>query len=460
MAMGARRQSWRLDRRWCLTGVCMALVCLAGCGHATAAKTSGAHATATPTRNLKGSTTPIVSGAPIPPYTFPRQWQLANAPHAPIYSYAFMPTSPLVGFVCTASQQAPNTTELYVTHNGGVTWDLLVNAPYSNPTLQSAGCAILPDQTDSNDVFVTVDDASAPGDTHGVARLYRSQDGGVHWQKLALVLPGTWYDPHTLAVSGSRILVTVTPGGEQNTLANYLYASDDDGQTWKSVAPSLNGKALQVGMELSAMGGALFISSNAYQSGPSAARPGFKQQDILGAPGSSGTPAPVTYWKTSDGGVTWTQIQLPGDVPIFTRSDSGYYGLSLNVPRDTYGNYTGGPITPYASGDGGASWSALPTFAGVEQGYLDPTQLGGDGGIAVTPDGEVIAAARHTTSTGSSDAGLFVIRIGDANAAWQPLAASESARSLQAVVQNGHVVLWGLLINDIGNGTLASLTLS
>jgi photosystem II stability/assembly factor-like uncharacterized protein len=247
-------------------------------------------------------------------------------------------------------------------------------------------------------------------------------------------------------------------------LPNYLYASDDDGQSWRSVAPSLNGQALQVSAEMSVMGGTIFVTASAYQAtGNGAARPTISQRSHLSAPGSSGTPAPTTYWKTADGGVTWTQVQLPGDLPIFAQSTAGglYYGLSLHRPRDANGVYiVNAPITPYFSSDGGATWSAQPTFAGVEQGYLDPTQLGVNGGLVVTPNGMVISASRHTTQNSSDDAGLFALQhIGEASVGWQPLAASQDATNLQAVMQNGDIRLWGLQYNGPQNGTLASITL-
>lgn len=444
---------------------CLAPVVLAACGPSSHAKgAANAKATAT-TYTTKGRGIPTPTATPALPYSFPAQWQVSAGPRAHVMSFAFMPSNPHIGFACAASTQAPNTTELYETLDSGASWALTPNAPASNPAIQFAGCEIFPDQSDPNDVFVSVQDASNPGDTHGVGRLYRSQDGGAHWQKLALVVPGTWYGPNTLAVSGSRILVTVAPGGEQNALPNYLYASDDGGQSWRSVAPSLNGQSLLVSAEMGVMGGTVFVTASAYQTtGNGAARPTFDQQRRLSAPGSSGTPAPTTYWKTSDGGVTWTQIQLPGDLPIFQQSIAGglYYGLSLHYPRDATGAFiANAPITPYFSSDGGATWQAQPTLAGVEQGYLDPTQLGVNGGLAVTPNGLIISATRHTTQTSSDDAGLFALQhIGDTSVSWQPLAASGGATNLLAVTQNGQIRLWGLLYNGPQNVTLAYITLN
>jgi hypothetical protein len=72
----------------------------------------------------------------------------------------------------------------------------------------------------------------------------------------------------------------------------------------------------------------------------------------------------------------------------------------------------------------------------------------------------VISASRHTTQNTSDDAGLFALQhIGEASAGWQPLAASQDATNLQAVMQNGDIRLWGLLYNGPQNGTLASITL-
>lgn len=438
---------------------CLALsALLAACGTSATAKGNAAGPTAIV--NRKGLGTPTLSAGARPPYSFPTQWQPSAAP-ASVSSFAFMPTDPRVGFACADPSLAANTVGLYVTRDAGASWSPIANAPVSNPAIQFAGCAVFPDQTNANDVFVSEQDASDPRDTHGVGRLYRSQDGGATWQKLALVVPGTWYGPNTLAVSGARILVTVAPGGEQNALFNYLYASDDGGQTWNSVAPSRNGQLLLVSAEMGVMGGTVFVTSSAYQTGPTSARPTYSQGHRLSAPGSSGTPAPTTYWRSDDGGATWRQVQIPGELPMFVPStDGGYYAVSLKRPRDASGGYIAyATITPYASSDGGATWKALPTFAGVEQGYLDPTLLGVNGGMTICSDGTIIAAARHSTPMSSDDAGLFALRLSDANPAWQPLAASQGVTNLQAVTRNGQVILWGLLYNGPQNGTLASITL-
>lgn len=461
-----RNTTRRSTARWWATATLLLTLCalLAGCGGASAAKQGKAGATATVTiYSTKGRGIPTATATPALPYGFPRQWQAGMGPSANTLSFAFMPSNPMVGFVCASSAAGPGAVQFFATHDGGATWSPLPTAPASNPVIPYAGCAIFPDQTNSNDVFVMVQDASDPQDTHGVGRLYRSQDGGDTWQKLALVLPGAWYAPDALAISGSRIVVTVAPTGEQNPLSNYLYASDDGGHTWKSVAPTQNGQTLTVSALMSVMGSAVIVPASApAPSGNGASRPASVQGRPFTMPSSSGAPAPITYWRTTDGGVTWTQVQLPGDLPIFVRSVDGtsYYGLSLDRPRDGTGGYLNGTITPYGSSDGGATWKALPTFAGVENGYLDPTLLGMNGGFTLTPDGQVIAAAQHTSGSLSSDAGLFAIHLGDPSPTWQPLARSAGAQHLLAVAQNGQTRLWGLLYNDSESGSLASMPLS
>ena len=430
---------------------------LAACGQTTTTSATngadaGLKALKTPTLT---SATPTATTIPLP-YTFPKQWLAApdggDLPAA-IGSLAFAPSAPQTGYVCgVSSTSADNaaTTPPYVvaTSDGGQSWHTVAGSAAH----AKSACALFVDQNNGRDVFAEAGDFS-----RGQQQLYRSQDGGATWKTIP---KPSISDMNTsviaVAVVQSRLLAMIAVNGE-GAPPHSFFASDNGGQSWKPVDLMVNGQALQISEQLWFDGPALVVeAAPPCTEGCGYALPvgsGRMGKRPLNQPLSSQPPTPNYYFKSTDGGRTWTSFATPvsnlGNL-AFARSSDGATTYALGTAPIEPGKYIMNNIG-YFSRDGGASWKQLPTFAGVEQGYPDPGSFAIFGAY-VLPDGSVISTSFHTNEavTGNgSEAGVFLLRLGDPNPAWQPLINSLNALALQPVPTSAGVRVWGL---DISSG--------
>lgn len=355
----------------------LGLLCLAltACGAPAHAQTT---LTPTATTNTKGAGQTSGGATPgIPPYTFPATWR--NAPGLPNLqtanpaTYAFAPSDGRIGYVCDSVKG-----HLYVTHDGGDTWRKWSISAFS-------GCAsVFVDAHDASDLFVETRMTISPGS------LWRSRDGGVSWVRLGAIT-GTnlalgWSQ---IAVVGSRLIGQVFVN-QQGRLQNDLFASDDGGMTWRPFAQSLE-------QQDNALSGFAVINSAIY---------------IIGA----------KFWRSLDGGATWSQIRVPGESLLATPAYGGKGGYLLAMTTSLVSSSNQTPLydtTAWWSGDSGATWKQLPDLRGAEGGYL----IGGEP-VALAPDGSVIGTGQHALGDAPNDAGVFRIQPSVPASTWQPVAPS------------------------------------
>ena len=419
---------------------------LAACGQTTTPATNGADA------GLKALKTPtLVSGTPTPttiplPYTFPKQWLAApdggDLP-AEIGSFAFAPSAPQTGYVCginsTSADNAATTPYVVATNDGGQSWHTVSGAA----THAQSACTLIVDQNDARDVFAQVGDL-----LRGTPQLYRSQDGGVTWKLIPQpAISGTNTAVVTIAVVQSRLLAIIGVMGE-GAPPHTMYASDNGGQSWSPIDLSMNGQALQISEQLWFDGPALVIEAGPPCSGGCGyAQPvssGHMARRPLSQPLSSQPPTPNYYFKSTDGGRTWTTFATPAsnlNNLAFIRSSDGTttyaLGTALAVP-----NQPAATNVAFYSTDGGAHWRRLPTLAGVENGYLDPGSLGSSGAY-VFPDGSVAAMAFHSSGGNyANEAGAFLLRPGDASPSWTPLIQDTDGSFWQTIPTTTGVRIW------------------
>jgi hypothetical protein len=224
----------------------------------------------------------------------------------------------------------------------------------------------------------------------------------------------------------SRLIIVLGINGE-GSVPNPLFASDDGGASWQTIKVNANGQNQQISEQLWISGATLIVTGvPPCQGGCGYALPAGSTRvgsQPLSQPLSSQPPAPNTYYKSTDGGRSWTPLVTPAsnlsNLDI-ARSANGAITYLVGTAHSDQGQGTG-VNTAFYSKDTGATWTRLPTLEGVEQGYPDPGSLG-NSGIYVLPDGSVIGTAFHTVGTTyMGEAGAFLLRPGDASPSWQPL---------------------------------------
>ena len=426
------------------------LLLLAACGQTTPPATNGAHA------GVRATTTPTtISGTPTPtaiplPYSFPKQWLPApdgsDLP-AGIGSVAFAPSSPQTGYACgitpSNADNAPTTPPYVVaTSDGGQSWRTVAGSAAHAKT----GCMLFVDQNNARDVF-----AVAGKFYLGLPQLYRSQDGGATWKVIPQpTVAGISTSVAAIAVVHSRLFAMIGVNGEGN-LEQPFYASDNGGQSWQPIDVNMNGQAVQLSEQLWTDGSALIIEAGPPCTGGCGyALPTGAEQigpRPLSQPLSSQPPTPNYYFKSTDGGRSWTTFVTPVsnlNNLIFALASDGsktyVVGTALAVP-----NQPDATIVAFYSSDGGAHWRQLPTLAGVENGFLDAGSLA-QGGLQLLPDGSVATMTFHSVGTAEPNqgyyAGMFLLRPSDAAPSWQPLILEDTGTFWQATPMATGLRVW------------------
>lgn len=426
-----------------MRAVPLTLLCLllAACGSVPATQGSPI-GTSTPTPNPKGEGTTIgvpADATPVPPpYAFPATWR--KAPGLPRLStvfpavYAFAPSDRNTGYVCAGTANS-----LYETHDGGATWQMQTISAFTDCS------GVFVDAHNARDVFVE----NWPPDTGtSGAALWRSQDGGASWHKLGAVT-GTGFRLawDQIAVVGSRLIGNVEVD-QEGSLNDTVYYSDNGGATWHPFAQSIAKQGYMVSgfaildstilLDTTQPNGAAGLS---LRSAKRAQRPHHTSTHH-----SSGTGGTI-WWRSTDGGATWSQELLPtaarAQWTTFTvtpgiGNHGAYAMLSASKDLDTSGTTQIDDTSIWWSADDGATWKLLPDLRGAESGFVT-------GGLvaALAPDGSVFEQAQHTPGAAPGDAGIFRLSPSDASPTWQPIVAG-GTQTFQANETAAGLHLWSI----------------
>lgn len=440
------RRSRLAPARWgwtmALSALCLALAACGGAARQAPAPT----APPTATTNTKGAgqalgPTPLATTPP--PYAFAATW--TNAPGlsmvGSIGSFAFAPSDGRIGYLCSVTNG-----HLYATHDGGASWSKLHLSA-------TTGCGVVSvDAHDASDLFIATPSVAQTNGFPSSYDLWRSRDGGASWSKLGGVQKPT--DPRLawsqLAVVGSRLIGAVQVD-QEGYLQNGLVTSGDGGLTWKPFAQSVANQGYTIGA-FTVLGSAIYIDTTK-GTNPGGMEPrlwarGSAQTGAhsLAAP-LAGQPNSQVFWRSRDGGATWSQVTLPGadqnpaGGPFL--SAAGDYALCMSLTNIATDNPN--PLYDaqmWWSADDGATWKRLPDMRGLENGYVIAGE-GSNGELALAPDGSVFVSAEHTTQSYGDDAGVFRIQPGAASPAWTPLVAG-GVESWQTSQTTTGLRLWGI----------------
>ena len=283
---------------------------------------------------------------------------------------------------------------LWKSGDGGFTWAPLDNLPFA--FLQT----LLADPTSPGTLYAATADAG----------IFKSPDGGVTWSKASQGLAGTAPQVLTIDPVHPQTLYAATGSG---VTPGVVYKTVNGGSNWTAIDSSASALALEVLVDAQ--------SPNTV----------YIQWD-------SGTA------KSTDGGVTWSNIVFPGTPTYYLALDpqvSGHlFAFSVAVPGPGRFGIGGTPAMVWRSTDGGANWTEIPSvlpiapitvdtstspstiYVGFSQRSTDGgvtwTPLassavsGSVGGVAVDPNGTLYAAPYNNDMYTSHDRGLTWTAIG------------------------------------------------
>jgi hypothetical protein len=231
-------------------------------------------------------------------------------------------------------------------------------------------------------VFIDRTEPPAGGST-----VLLTQDGGRTWKGLpagAFPYLGLWF-------AGGRLLLVVLDQPAGGSLAGPpVDLSDDGGETWRPV--QLPGANLPASVDIART---MTFADH---------RNGFL---LVTTSASASTPRGAAFWRTSDGGSTWSPLPASGlfasPVLGMTFPDTEHGVLAVEGPD-------GAPLL-LATQDGGASWRQAAALDVSQPGPPSDVSLISEGTRVlavldyVTPSGPDGGAALHVYTAVSNDAG-------------------------------------------------------
>ena len=226
------------------------------------------------------------------------------------------------------------------TRNAGVTWEPLFD---DQPIASVGALAVAP--SDPTIIYVGTGEASIRSDITYGAGVYRSTDGGAHWQSLGLAdtrhIGKIVVDPRNPDV----VLVAALGHAYGPNAERGVFRSADGGRTWTKVLyKNPDTGAIDLAVD---PGDARVVYAALYQ----ARRTPWEQYPPDEGPGSG-------LYKSTDGGATWTPLTAHGLPP----GAVGRIGLAVGRGSRVYaliGAATGAGL--YRSDDRGATWQLAGT---------------------------------------------------------------------------------------------------
>jgi hypothetical protein len=422
--------------------------------------TSGTPPTGNPTiAGVSGSYPTTVHGRWVQLTQFDLR-SAANSAGAP----AVAPSDPRVVYEPSILSSYPDRqpAALRRTDDGGAHWQsLALPVPAADVNILDVFVSPL----DAHRVYLQIDDPSVPdcpSVDSGNARVggnvlasgsgfcgleYTSADGGAHWAKVSLPVPGwlsgTGLNPPALLGQGQRLYSNT---GCVSSLCTRLVVSDDGGATWRTGDDAIMARGQRVCDYGAARSGATVFAI------ASAAAGNIEECNWLDQ-------SPHALWRSDDAGAHWTRV---ASLPTPNERGMAVIGqgsadplIYVDMPR-TIGSSTNkmGDQNPVAtdaaddirvSADGGKTWHAAPT-AGAPSGAKPDF-----GPLAVLGDGSIIMPFSAQGVIDPSAMAFYAWKLGDTS--WHEVAPAIDggfAANLVVTSSSSGDILW--LSASMANG--------
>jgi photosystem II stability/assembly factor-like uncharacterized protein len=334
-----------------------------------------------------------------------------------IFALALNPKRPATMFAGAANGG------VWRSYDAGLTWE---SVSEDFPT-QAMGSLII-DPVDTNIVYAGTGDASFGSLSFDGAGMFKSTDGGQSWFEVGAGTLPDFANISDMAINpvNTSVLYAAVPDGVRDAQQHGIWRTQDGGDSWDLV---FQGRVTDVVINPLDPDILYTVSSIIFQGGPTPANQGLYkstdggdtwQQLDIGVPHENigrtaigicaaqpdvlylgvseivgpGRTALLGVFRTSDGGVTWTELHVPFDYMI----PQGWFDNVIGVhPTNPDIVYAGG-VKLIRSSDGGRNWERVPDqLAGgilhvdqheIEFDPFDPDRVyvGNDGGLYLLTD--------------------------------------------------------------------------
>lgn len=272
---------------------------------------------------------------------------------------------------------------VWKTTSAGETWLPIFDSIKDACSIGSVAVA----PSDPNIVYVGMGDGTI-GTTEG-SGLYKSIDAGKTWARVGLEdsrqIPSILVDPHDPNV----VLAAALGNGREHSANRGIYRSTDGGKSWAKTLYLDNETGAQKLAWADDQPNVVIATTNRHYFAPGAPRRG----PAAAAPTAS---AGTRLYKSTDEGVTWTQIKDSG-LPTMSGRTCVVIANGTNSQR----MYLIGNFGLYRSDDGGAAWRRMDA--------TDPRVSNGQGGyncgVYVDPIDPNVVYIINTSSYVSKDGG-------------------------------------------------------
>jgi photosystem II stability/assembly factor-like uncharacterized protein len=270
---------------------------------------------------------------------------------------------------------------IWKTSNAGVTWNPIFDAIKSVSSIGAIEVA----PSDTNTIYVGTGDIITGGAINEGNGVWKSTDAGKTWEHLGLdatkQIPSIIVDPANPDV----VMIAAQGNIHQKSDMRGVFRSTDGGHTWtKTLFVNDETGAVKLAYAHDKPNVILATTDEHYVEPGSAAR------------GAFGGPNGTHLFKSTDEGLTWTEISGHGLPEL-----SGRTSVAVANHTDGLRMFLIGNFGLYRSDDGGANWRQMdPTDARIRNG-----QGGYNCGVYVNPENPDIVYTINTSSYVSHDGG-------------------------------------------------------